>query len=68
MKRSQQGCRACAAKAHGASTWVVGYIAGVEDTSSDEDETELCALHMRLVREAAVKAEVYRAKTMPGGT
>lgn len=63
MKRSQRGCRACEAKACGASPWIVGYVVGAHTaTLGEDDEPQLCALHRRLGREASVKALVSLGK------
>jgi hypothetical protein len=69
MKRSQKGCRGCEVKATGASTWQVGFVVGqhymsvLASAAEDEDpDYELCALHMRLARDAYAVAMAFIAR------
>lgn len=61
MKRSQRGCIGCEAKAAGATSWQVAYLLGqhqmavlaADDSEGDDVPSDgVCALHLRLGRQA----------------
>lgn len=72
---SKRSCKACESAAAGATTWQVGFVVGAcyaeafaepeldSDLSEDALALDLCALHVRMGREATSKSYVtYAAK------